>query len=46
MPTVPFRVSPMLATLVDEPFSKPGWVYEKNTMAFASSLIKRAIKFR
>jgi bifunctional non-homologous end joining protein LigD len=27
--TVPFRVSPMLATLVDQPFSKEGWVFEE-----------------
>lgn len=27
--TVPFRVSPMLATLVDTPFSKPNWVFEE-----------------
>ncbi|HEY7113594.1 MAG TPA: non-homologous end-joining DNA ligase [Thermoanaerobaculia bacterium] len=26
---IPFRVSPMLATLVDEPFDRPGWVYEE-----------------
>jgi len=26
---IPFRVKPMLATLVDEPFHKPGWVYEE-----------------
>ncbi|HKF43665.1 MAG TPA: non-homologous end-joining DNA ligase [Thermoanaerobaculia bacterium] len=26
---VPFRVKPMLATLVDEPFHRPGWVYEE-----------------
>src|SRR5207248_11761863 len=26
---IPFRVRPMLATLVDEPFHKPGWVYEE-----------------
>lgn len=26
---VPFRVSPMLATLVKEPFDRPGWVYEE-----------------
>ncbi len=25
----PFRVQPMLATLVSEPFDKPGWVYEE-----------------
>ncbi len=26
---IPFRVSPMLATLVHEPFHRPGWVYEE-----------------
>ncbi len=26
---IPFRVKPMLATLVKEPFDKPGWVYEE-----------------
>ena len=26
---VPFRVHPMLATLVKEPFHRPGWVYEE-----------------
>jgi DNA ligase D-like protein (predicted ligase) len=26
---IPFRVSPMLATLVDAPFHRPGWVYEE-----------------
>jgi len=26
---IPFRVTPMLATLVDAPFDKPGWVYEE-----------------
>jgi bifunctional non-homologous end joining protein LigD len=26
---VPFRVQPMLATLVKHPFDKPGWVYEE-----------------
>ncbi len=29
MPKIPFRVKPMLATLVDEPFHRPGWVYEE-----------------
>jgi bifunctional non-homologous end joining protein LigD len=29
MQTIPFRVSPMLATLVEEPFSKPDWVFEE-----------------
>lgn len=26
---IPFRVEPMLATLVAKPFDKPGWVYEE-----------------
>jgi bifunctional non-homologous end joining protein LigD len=26
---IPFRVEPMLATLVSEPFDKPGWIYEE-----------------
>ena len=26
---IPFRISPMLATLVDEPFHLPGWIYEE-----------------
>lgn len=26
---IPFRARPMLATLVDEPFDRPGWVYEE-----------------
>ena len=26
---IPFQVQPMLATLVSEPFDKPGWVYEE-----------------
>src|SRR5215472_15024957 len=31
MPTerIPFRVHPMLATLVRTPFERPGWVYEE-----------------
>jgi bifunctional non-homologous end joining protein LigD len=33
MPTdkhrIPFRVKPMLATLVRKPFDKPGWIYEE-----------------
>src|ERR1700746_1933667 len=27
--TVPFRVSPMLATLVNEPFARPNWIFEE-----------------
>jgi len=26
---IPIRIKPMLATLVDEPFDRPGWVYEE-----------------
>lgn len=26
---IPFRVQPMLATLVPEPFERPGWIYEE-----------------
>ena len=26
---IPFRVKPMLATLVSEPFDRRGWVYEE-----------------
>ena len=29
MGKIPFRISPMLATLVDEPFSRRGWVFEE-----------------
>ena len=29
MEKVPFRVSPMLATLVERPFSRAGWVFEE-----------------
>src|SRR5260370_42048726 len=26
---IPFRVTPMLATLIRKPFHKPGWIYEE-----------------
>jgi bifunctional non-homologous end joining protein LigD len=29
MGKIPFRVNPMLATLVDKPFSKPNWIFEE-----------------
>jgi bifunctional non-homologous end joining protein LigD len=29
MDRIPFRIPPMLATLVAEPFDRPGWVYEE-----------------
>jgi bifunctional non-homologous end joining protein LigD len=31
---IPFRAQPMLATLVREPFHKPGWVYEEKYDGF------------
>ncbi len=31
---IPFRVHPMLATLVREPFHKSGWVYEEKYDGF------------
>jgi bifunctional non-homologous end joining protein LigD len=31
---IPFRVQPMLATLVSKPFHKPGWVYEEKYDGF------------
>lgn len=31
---IPFRVQPMLATLVSEPFDRPGWVYEEKYDGF------------
>jgi len=32
--SIPFRVRPMLATLVHEPFDRPGWVYEEKYDGF------------
>jgi len=29
MARIPFRIAPMLATLVDAPFNKPNWIYEE-----------------
>jgi bifunctional non-homologous end joining protein LigD len=29
MPKIPFRVSPMLATLVDKPFTEKNWIFEE-----------------
>src|SRR5579884_3339633 len=31
---IPFRVSPMLATLVKAPFDRPGWLYEEKYDGF------------
>jgi bifunctional non-homologous end joining protein LigD len=33
-PRIPFRVAPMLATLVGAPFHEPGWVYEEKYDGF------------
>src|SRR5665213_1272264 len=29
MSIIPFRISPMLATLADEPFTRPDWIFEE-----------------
>jgi bifunctional non-homologous end joining protein LigD len=29
LPKIPFRISPMLATLVDKPFTRPNWLFEE-----------------
>lgn len=34
MGCIPFRVNPMLATLVDKPFDRSGWVYEEKYDGF------------
>src|ERR1700722_6864680 len=34
MNKIPFRISPMLATLADAPFSKPDWIYEEKYDGF------------
>jgi bifunctional non-homologous end joining protein LigD len=31
---IPFRIQPMLATLISQPFHKPGWVYEEKYDGF------------
>ncbi len=31
---IPFRVQPMLATLIQRPFHKAGWVYEEKYDGF------------
>ncbi|HEX7251631.1 MAG TPA: non-homologous end-joining DNA ligase [Thermoanaerobaculia bacterium] len=41
---VPFRISPMLATLVDEPFHLPGWVYEEKYDGYRILAYKEASK--
>jgi bifunctional non-homologous end joining protein LigD len=41
---IPFRVSPMLATLVREPFHKPGWIYEEKYDGFRILAYKEGAK--
>lgn len=39
---IPFRVQPMLATLIPRPFHKLGWVYEEKYDGFRISPIRKA----
>ena len=41
---IPFRVHPMLATLVGKPFHKPGWVYEEKYDGYRILAYKEAGK--
>ena len=41
---IPFRVQPMLATLVSKPFEKPGWVYEEKYDGFRILAYKEGAK--
>ncbi len=41
---IPFRVQPMLATLVTQPFEKPGWVYEEKYDGFRILAYKEGAK--
>ena len=40
---IPFRVQPMLATLVPEPFDRPGWVYEEKYDGFRILAYKEGV---
>jgi len=44
--TIPFRTKPMLATLVDEPFDRPGWVYEEKYDGFRILAYKEGARVR
>jgi bifunctional non-homologous end joining protein LigD len=39
---IPFRIKPMLATLVRKPFHKPGWVYEEKYDGYRILVYKEA----
>jgi bifunctional non-homologous end joining protein LigD len=41
---IPFRISPMLATLVPEPFDKPNWIYEEKYDGVRMLAYKEGIK--
>ncbi len=41
---VPFRVKPMLATLVGEPFHRPGWVFEEKYDGFRLLAYKEGVR--
>lgn len=41
---IPFRVRPMLATLVPKPFDQPGWVYEEKYDGFRILAYKEGAK--
>jgi hypothetical protein len=46
MSKIPFHVSPMLATLVEEPFSRKGWVFEEKYDGVPSSPTRKATRLR
>jgi bifunctional non-homologous end joining protein LigD len=43
---IPFRASPMLATLVDEPFDRPGWTYEEKYDGYRILAYKEGTRVR
>ena len=43
---IPFRVSPMLATLVSAPFDRPGWVYEEKYDGYRILAYKEGARVR
>jgi len=43
---IPFRASPMLATLVGEPFDRPGWVFEEKYDGFRILAYKEDARVR
>jgi bifunctional non-homologous end joining protein LigD len=43
---IPFRIRPMLATLVREPFHRPGWVYEEKYDGYRLLAYKEGARVR